>query len=329
MRSNSTLPTAKPLGLLNSARTIKNALAPKEKSDYYQFSLSNRSTFSVQLDRLKANADLQLIGSDRRVIGISKRSGKKAESITQTLEAGTYYLRVARRSGETTYRLKLNAATVSLPSPLPLPSPLVESYLSTGNQEFGKVNKQSGAFTLLNNTNPSFLDLAKSPTGDLFGVTFSKLYKIDPNSGIAGFVADLDTTNLNALGFSASGALYAASSSKIYTVNTSTGTTTPIADITGVESSGDLAFDPTSNRFFASLRLSNSSSDTLFSIGLDGSATSIGSIGFRNVYGLAIDNNVLYGYTLDRQQITIDPTTGAGSLSRTITGTVNPIYGAT
>lgn len=327
MQQNATLAKAKPLGLLNGPRTIKNALGAKEKNDYYQFSLSSHSTFAVQLDRLKANADLQLIGSDRRVIGISKRSGKKAESITRTLEAGTYYLRVARRNGETQYRLKLNAAEVSLPQPLPVPG--IEGYLSTGNQEFGKFNKQSGTFTLLNNANPTFLDIAQSPTGDLFGVTFSKLYQINPTSGATTFVSDLDKTNLNALGFSSTGVLYAAGGSNVYTINPSAGTTTLVANIPGFNSSGDLAFDSTRNQIFATSQALGSSSDTLFSIGLDGSATSIGNIGFRNVYGLSFDNNVLYGYTLDRQQITINPTTGVGSLNLTITGTANPIYGAT
>lgn len=310
----------KSLGQLNNARTIRNAIGFKEKSDFYQFSLANRSTFSTQLDRLKANADLQLLSSDRKVIGFSKRSGKKAESIAQTLEAGTYYLQVGRRSGETTYRLKLNATKE------PLPLPLTESYVSTSDRELGKLNKQSGLFTLLSSNNPTFLDLAQSATGDLFGVTFSSLYKIDPNSGAANLATNLDKAGLNGLGFAPSGVLYASGGSSVYTVNPSSGATTLVANIPGFNSSGDLAFDAASNRFFATSQ-SFSGSDRLFSIGLDGTVAEIGSIGFNNVFGLAIDNGVLYGYTADRQQITINSTTGVGSLNRSITGTVNPIYG--
>jgi hypothetical protein len=67
----------------------------------------------------------------------------------------------------------------------------------------------------------------------------------------------------------------------------------------------------------------------LYSIGLSGDATLIGDVGFDSIWGLAIANNVLYGYTSNRLQIIIDPTTGKGTFDRLVTGTIGQIYGAT
>jgi hypothetical protein len=322
MQLNTTFNQAKSLGVLSGVRTVKQALGPKEKRSYYQFTLTNRSSCSLQLNGFKANIDLELIDRDRQVIGFSRRPGKKAELISQTLESGTYYLRVIRRGKSTKYRLRLNATAA------PLPAPLTEDYLSTASGELGKVNKLSGTFTRLNSSSPTLLDLARSNQGELFGISFSSLYKIDPTSGATTLVGNLGRTNLNGLAFSATGILYASGGSELYTLDPSTGATTLVANLPGFESSGDLVFDPVGNRLLATSRFNNNS-DTLFSISPSGNATKIGDIGFANVFGLALDNGVLYGYTSDRQQITINPLTGSGTFDRTLTGTANAVYGST
>jgi PEP-CTERM motif len=133
---------------------------------------------------------------------------------------------------------------------------------------------------------------------------------------------------INALGFSSKNVLYGAGDSGFYTINTSTGAASLVANISGFNSSGDLVFDPVNNRFLGTSGFFNSTSDTLFSISLNGTATAIGSIGFSDVYGLFFENGTLFGYTANREQITIDLTTGAGTFNKNVTGGIGFIWGA-
>ena len=57
------------------------------------------------------------------------------------------------------------------------------------------------------------------------------------------------------------------------------------------ESSGDLVFDPTTDKFFATS--SNFSSDTLYSISRSGEAIEVRDIGFYDVLGLSLENEDL------------------------------------
>jgi hypothetical protein len=317
----------KPLGTLNGNRSFKNALGRRERADLYQFSLNNRSNFSAQLSGLKNNANLELLNQNRNLIAASRKPGKRAEAITSLLEAGVYYLRVVRRGGKTAYKMALSAAPVSQP-PISQPPAVSQGLLSTGSAELGQVDRVTGAFSLLNGAAPLFTDIARSSTGNFFGVTLNSLYKIDA-AGTSTLVGSLGTTNVNALAFSASGTLYAAGGSNVYTVNTQTGAATLVATIPNFFSSGDLVFDPFGNRFLATSATPSSSSDTLYSIDLNGAGTAIGDTGFRNIFGLAQDSGIFYGYTVNRLQIRIDPTTGVGSFDRTLTGTASAIFGAT
>jgi hypothetical protein len=129
-----------------------------------------------------------------------------------------------------------------------------------------------------------------------------------------------------ALGFSANYVLYGAGGSSFYTINTSSGAASLVANIPNFTSSGDLEFDAANNRFFATSK--SSGGDTLFSIAPDGTSNLIGNIGFNNVLGLDIDNGTLFGYTAGRQQIAINPATGAGVLVQNVTGGSGNIFGA-
>ena len=88
-------------------------------------------------------------------------------------------------------------------------------------------------------------------------------------------------------------------------------------------SSGDLAFIPSRNHFFASSRSTDNSGDILYYLGLDGTSKEIGNIGFSNVWGLNFENGNLFGYT-DKKQIIINMDTGAATFDKDIqvTGTI-------
>lgn len=182
---------------------------------------------------------------------------------------------------------------------------------SSGN--LYKVNTATGAATFIGNMGTVMTDIAFSPSGSLFGVTFTDLYRIDPNTGASTLIGSLGVNDSNALEFDLNGTLFMASfgSTLLRTVDTTTGATTVVGDM-GVSSSGDLAFDPSSGKLFLSAR---SFQDVLYLIEPSTAAsTMVGDIGFVNVYGMDFYGNTLFGLTIGGYLISINTTSGAGTL---------------
>lgn len=122
-----TLDTAKSFQFNPNSQTyFSDRVNPSEGSDYYQFTLQGRSSVSLYLDDLRADADLDVIQDlngnlkvdTGEVINYSCRGGTTAESINTTLDAGTYYIRVYPYGNATTdYRLTVSPT--SLPKAIP------------------------------------------------------------------------------------------------------------------------------------------------------------------------------------------------------------------
>ncbi|KYC34731.1 hypothetical protein WA1_49265 [Scytonema hofmannii PCC 7110] len=87
--------------------------------DYYRFSLTERSSFNLTLDGLSADADVRLIRDannngrvdSSEVTASSIRSGNLSESISFTLDAGTYFIQVFPYTStqNTYYNLRVSA----------------------------------------------------------------------------------------------------------------------------------------------------------------------------------------------------------------------------
>jgi hypothetical protein len=161
-------------------------------------------------------------------------------------------------------------------------------------------------------------DIAFSPTGDLYGISFSSLYRIDRNTAAIALIGGLGAVSgtANALVFRADGTLYM-SGDTLYTVNTSNGATTAVGSGIGFQSAGDLAFVG-GNLYMAA------SDNSLVNVNTGtGVGTLIGGIGFSGVFGLASPDNVaLYGMA-NNDVISINVGTGAG----TLVSTFNPPLG--
>jgi hypothetical protein len=104
-----TLTTATNLGSQDGARVISDFVGIADPNDYYRIQVERQSEVRIGLDGLRADADLQLLDARGRTIASSTRGGSNAESINQTLEPGTYFVRTFRYTGDTSYRLTLNA----------------------------------------------------------------------------------------------------------------------------------------------------------------------------------------------------------------------------
>jgi len=103
------------LGPLSGTRSIQNFVGSSDRNDYYRFDLSQASSFSLTLNGLSANANVELLTSSGALIRRSANGGTTAESISRALNAGTYFVRVYQGSGNTNYNLTL-AATASGPA---------------------------------------------------------------------------------------------------------------------------------------------------------------------------------------------------------------------
>jgi Bacterial pre-peptidase C-terminal domain len=98
------------MSTLSGNQNRSGSLMKTDKTDFYRFTLSGKSSASFTLNNLKANADLELFNSNKALVAASRRGGKQDEQIAADLDAGTYYLKVSGKNGKTRYNLSSNAA---------------------------------------------------------------------------------------------------------------------------------------------------------------------------------------------------------------------------
>jgi len=101
--------TAFDIGSLNRIATYQDTIGSKDSNDYYRFTLENDSSFNLVLKGLEADADVQLLRGDGSFIQASTKAGVVAETISTTLNAGTYLVRIFPYTRDTSYTLNLSA----------------------------------------------------------------------------------------------------------------------------------------------------------------------------------------------------------------------------
>jgi hypothetical protein len=106
---NNSLSQAYDLNTLSGNRSFAGAVGSSDTQDYYHFHLDHTSTFNLALTGLSADADVSLLGSTGNFITASAAGSTTSESISQSLAAGDYYVRVFQFSGDTNYQLDLFA----------------------------------------------------------------------------------------------------------------------------------------------------------------------------------------------------------------------------
>ena len=117
--------TAKSLGILTDRLSANDFVGAAEPTDIYSFILNTPSLFSVTVDGLSADVDIELIqdingngivGADD-IIGSSNNLGTASERIVSkgALPTGTYFVRVSQIQGDTNYNLRLLSATSVIP----------------------------------------------------------------------------------------------------------------------------------------------------------------------------------------------------------------------
>ena len=126
LNNGNTLRTALRINLTGSS-SFPGSVGDRNRSKFYQFSLSNRSSLNLNLSRLKTNADIELLGSSNQRLQQSRNPKKQDESISSFLEPGVYHIRVFVRNNRSKTRYQLTIASAELvpstPSPIASPSP--------------------------------------------------------------------------------------------------------------------------------------------------------------------------------------------------------------
>lgn len=207
----------------------------------------------------------------------------------------------------------LAVAFLAVQSPLALAGPIMHVGDSRGN--LFTVDVATGAGTLIGNTGIAMTDIAFNPTGNLYGITFSQLYSINPTTATATLIGTVSSagTSLNSLVFDSSGTLWAASSNNIIKINTSTAAGTVVG--TGdYRSAGDLAFDSGGDLLLTQYtgHLAKINQTT-------GAITTIGSLPFDDVYGFGRDSaGDMYGVRATNGIYSINTSTGAATFLRNI-----------
>lgn len=108
-----TLATAYDLGNFTAPVTLSGSISNTDTQDFYRLSLTATTLLNVQMTGLTADADLRLLDSQGTTLVKSSASGSANESLTRSLAAGVYYLRVYQFSGNTAYQLSLSIGTAS------------------------------------------------------------------------------------------------------------------------------------------------------------------------------------------------------------------------
>jgi len=190
-------------------------------------------------------------------------------------------------------------------------------WVSTGSAGLATVDVATGATSFIGSTGTALTDIAFSPSGDLYGISFSDLYKVNSSTGATTLVGSLGSFSgtANALVFGANGTLYMAGSS-LYTVNTLTGAASAIGPI-GYQSGGDLAF------IGGDLYMASSSNQLIDVDTTTGVGALIGSLGVASMFGLATPDNVnLYGVAGQNVYL-VDTTSGAATFQSTFAPTLS------
>ncbi|MCU0568436.1 MAG: PPC domain-containing protein [Oculatellaceae cyanobacterium Prado106] len=345
-KSDNSQNSARPIGQLTGTRRFRGAVGVNDKTDFYSFTLSGRSSFNLSLNKLKNNVDV-FLQRGNQVVGRSTKGGKKSEAISTTLEAGTYFVRVQQKSGNSKYRLTLSAtASDSGGTTPPPPSPPGQSrYLTQAlfaGSRILRLDTATGRTSVLaTDRNTSFFDdyLEIASFGnELFvskgvvqpftlGGIGRGLYRIDPTTGAESFVGDFGVKKINsdennaldAMAFTSSGELYGVFNNAIregdssitakffpafYSIDKNTGKATFIARLPETrlfDGIDDIAFDPNSGRFLASLYRGDGRFGKLLSISLAGDVQDLGFLPETRLTGMFFQNGSLTGFTGERQ----------------------------
>jgi len=203
------------------------------------------------------------------------------------------------------------------------------TYVLAGYKDIGTYDLTSGTFTLLSTvTTVSLSRIAVTPDNQLYGITGTALYSIDPSDGSVVLIGSTNVV-LQTIAFGPNGVLYGIDiNNNFCEVDLTTGAASLLFHIDGYNDlANGMVYDPIDQIFYFASEDGNNSGSQLATLSLDGTFTlsTLKNPDYILVNGVFLDGETLYGITVDRQQLTIDKTTGLETPGQTMTGTTSQI----
>ncbi|MEG4454961.1 S8 family serine peptidase [Microcoleus sp. N9_A1] len=153
---NSLLTARNVVGVQNGSISLTEFVGTGDIDDFYRFDINTNSNFSLRLDGLTADADVDLIQDRNRngvfdfgeSIGYSYKLGTTPDVINlPNLAPGTYSVQVSSYSGSTNYNLTISATPVPVLPDIPTPNGVFN-----GNYGYGLVNANAAVTRTLNSS---------------------------------------------------------------------------------------------------------------------------------------------------------------------------------
>lgn len=126
------------IGIFNGNNSISlvDGIEANSHPDVYQFNIDRPNNFTITLDDLSADADFYLFDGNGAEIAVSNNYELEAETLSETLDAGTYSLGIVSYDGmDTEYSLSIQtgefaSATETDPTAAPAPIALGDPIIS-------------------------------------------------------------------------------------------------------------------------------------------------------------------------------------------------------
>jgi Bacterial pre-peptidase C-terminal domain len=196
--------------LSRTQRRYKGQVGGTDSDDYYRVDLSEGGSLKAIASGISGDIDLQLFNSSGVQLSKSTANGGANESLSQTVAAGTYYLRVSPfNSGKSNYTLDLSSNYTgkqndpvsptpnpsSSPNPSPSPNPTPNPTGDPGNSLSTAEVRSSATFSRTQQVSKDDTDFYR------FNVTQSGVFKADLTglSGDADVKLIQDTNNNGAI----------------------------------------------------------------------------------------------------------------------------------
>jgi hypothetical protein len=108
--AGNTTKTARVIDVTATATVCVDSVERVDLNDYYKFTITTGKCISLTLTQMTADADVQLLSSNGKVVASSVRGADDDDFLTAMVPAGTYYVRVLSfRNASTDYRLQVSA----------------------------------------------------------------------------------------------------------------------------------------------------------------------------------------------------------------------------
>jgi hypothetical protein len=226
-------------------------------------------------------------------------------------------------------RFDRDVVPLDLPSsdaPVALDGVLV--YANTSSELY-RVDPRSFAISLVgrfafdeSNQNHEMTDIAVNAAGEIWGITFNAIYRIDASNARCTLVSPLEG-QYNGLSFVPAGVLNpsaevllaVAGSGDYFVVNTGNGRVQRLGSYGAYASSGDLVSIASAETWAIVKR---GGEDNLARVDLrTGRTTLVGPTGVADIWGVGYWRARLYGFSQGGQFVTIDPSTGRATVQST------------